>query len=122
MGDITLHTIETDGSYHDLDVLKAIAPNEASLGTTVFTHSIQEALRSPKVLAHYEALQLGGLSQTCQRCPVVSVCGGGYYPHRYSKSNGFDNPSVYCADLLRLIVHVRRQVAEDLIKAEILSA
>ena len=47
-----------------------------------------------------------GLCQTCQECPVVTSCGGGLYPHRYRSGNGFANPSVYCADLLKLISHI----------------
>jgi uncharacterized protein len=31
--------------------------------------------------------------------PVRQVCGGGLYAHRYEPNIGFDNPSVYCADL-----------------------
>jgi len=33
----------------------------------------------------------------------VRACGGGLYAHRYKSGNGFDNPSVYCADLKVLI-------------------
>ena len=49
---------------------------------------------------------MAGLCQTCQECPVVSSCGGGLYTHRYRAGSGFDNPSVYCADLLKLITHI----------------
>jgi uncharacterized protein len=46
------------------------------------------------------------LSAQCRACPVVRVCGGGLYAHRYRASNGFDNPSVYCADLKALVDEV----------------
>jgi hypothetical protein len=38
---------------------------------------------------------------------VVTSCGGGLYAHRYKTGSGFDNPSVYCADLLKIITHVQ---------------
>jgi uncharacterized protein len=38
---------------------------------------------------------------------VVTSCGGGLYAHRYRADNGFDNPSAYCPDLLKLITHIR---------------
>jgi uncharacterized protein len=62
------------------------------------------------------ARQLGAqaLPSECQACPVMTICGGGLYPHRYRTGSGFRHPSVYCADLLRLITHVRDRVGADL--------
>lgn len=38
---------------------------------------------------------------------MVSSCGGGLYTHRYRDDGSrFDNPSVYCPDLLTLISHI----------------
>jgi len=36
----------------------------------------------------------------------------GYLPHRYSKQNGFDNPSIYCNDLMKLITHIQNKLIE----------
>jgi len=33
----------------------------------------------------------------------VRSCGGGLYAHRYREGSGFDNPSVFCPDLMKLI-------------------
>ena len=49
----------------------------------------------------------------CQQCPVLRVCGGGLYPHRYRSGAGFRHPSVYCADLMKLITHVSDRVRGD---------
>ncbi|WP_442788667.1 hypothetical protein [Dactylosporangium sp. NBC_01737] len=38
----------------------------------------------------------------------MSQCGGGLFAHRYSADRGFDNPSVYCPDLMERIQHIRR--------------
>jgi uncharacterized protein len=57
---------------------------------------------------------MAALSLTCQECPIVSACGGGLYPHRYRAANGFENPSVYCHDLARLIGHIQDRVMADL--------
>jgi uncharacterized protein len=54
------------------------------------------------------------LCAQCRGCPVRAVCGGGYLPHRYSSRNGFDNPSVYCRDLMKLIVHIQARVLTTL--------
>jgi hypothetical protein len=54
------------------------------------------------------------LSSQCQAYPVIEICGGGLYPHRYRHGEGLRNPSVYCMDLMRLITHVRERVISDL--------
>ena len=38
------------------------------------------------------------------------TCAGGHPPARYSQAAGFDNPSVWCADLLALFAHVRKRM------------
>jgi uncharacterized protein len=35
-------------------------------------------------------------------------------PHRYRTANGFDNPSVYCADLMQLITGIQNWVHSSL--------
>src|SRR6266576_787459 len=39
------------------------------------------------------------LCEKCRQCKFMDACGGGYLPHRFSRNNGYDNPSVYCDDL-----------------------
>jgi uncharacterized protein len=54
------------------------------------------------------------LCRQCLSCPVKDICGGGYLPHRYHKENGFNNPSVYCHDLLKLITHIQTRVLDQI--------
>jgi uncharacterized protein len=113
LGDVSLLSIETDGTYHDLDVLKITKQGATALGLNLESHSIIEAAQSPQILAHRELLQLAGLSDKCQVCPEVEVCGGGSVPHRYSEL-GFRNPTVYCEEMLALIAHARKRMKETL--------
>jgi uncharacterized protein len=46
----------------------------------------------------------------CRRCPEVDTCAGGHLSHRYSRERLFDNPSVWCEDLLRLLGHLRERL------------
>src|SRR6185437_3486842 len=115
-GDVSLLTIETDGSYHDLDVLKITAEGRSALGLNVHEHSVIEACAAPALAEHSRFLSLEGLSETCRACPEVMVCGGGAVPHRYSH-DGFGHPSIYCAELLALIGHVRTRLTRTLTAA-----
>jgi uncharacterized protein len=103
--------VETDGSIEQSDMLKSAYPGAAVTGLHVARDPFDAALRLPSIAAR----QLGAaaLGEECRRCPVRRVCGGGLYPHRYRAGTGFRNPSVYCADLYRLIGHIRARVAAD---------
>lgn len=46
-------------------------------------------------------------------CVVLAVCGGGLYVRRYQCGAGFNNPSVYCADL-EFITHIGREITRPL--------
>jgi uncharacterized protein len=100
----TLAVVETDGSYEQVDSLKAAFDGAPDTGTNVFGHDLDTVARHPGIQARQQGL--AGLSTTCQQCPVVTSCGGGLYTHRYRTGNGFDNPSVFCTDLLKLITHI----------------
>jgi uncharacterized protein len=103
-----LLVIETDGGLEPVDVLKICGPAFTKLGLNVHRNEIRDACSVELVQLYQKGA--AGLCETCQACPVVSVCGGGYLPHRYSSLNGFTNPSVYCRDLMKLITHVRNRV------------
>jgi uncharacterized protein len=44
----------------------------------------------------------------------MNACGGGYLPHRFSKTNGYDNPSVYCDDLYSMFENMQSVLAGHL--------
>lgn len=104
-----LVVVETDGQLEQVDSLKSAYEGAAATGFDVFTHSFDEVAAHPGVRARQ--LGLAGVSATCRRCPVVRSCGGGLYTHRYSPAGGFDNPSVYCADLAALIRGIEERTA-----------
>jgi uncharacterized protein len=103
-----LLVIETDGGIEPVDVLKICGPAFTKLQLNVHRNDIRDACAVDLVQAYQEGT--AGLCDTCLACPVVSICGGGYLPHRYSSANGFANPSVYCRDLMKLITHIRDRV------------
>jgi len=109
---VDLITIETDGSIEQADSLKTTEDGAAATGLHIDTHSFDKAALHQGIRARQSGL--AGLAAACRACPVVEVCGGGLYAHRYSASNGFDNPTVYCADQLKLINHIRRVISGDL--------
>ncbi len=107
-----LVVVETDGDIEQVDSLKSAHAGASETTLNVAANSFDDALLHPSIAAR----QLGraALSDTCQRCAVRDVCGGGLYPHRYQAGSGFRNRTVYCADMFRLIGHIRERVSADL--------
>ncbi|GIE84631.1 FxsB family cyclophane-forming radical SAM/SPASM peptide maturase [Actinoplanes regularis] len=112
LGRIDLVTVETDGTLEQGDVLKTVAQGAPATGLHVRWHSFDQYLEHPGVRARQSGL--AGLSAECRRCPLVEVCGGGLYAHRFGLGREFDNPSVYCADLAAFIGHAAQRLAADL--------
>jgi uncharacterized protein len=97
--------IETDGDIEGLDKLRSCEDAMTSTGLNVLSADFHEV---EKVSAFHAAVMKGiPLSAACAVCPEGSTCAGGYLPNRYSRARQFDNPSVWCADLLRLFHHIR---------------
>ncbi|WP_308120230.1 FxsB family cyclophane-forming radical SAM/SPASM peptide maturase [Streptomyces bambusae] len=107
----TTAVIETDGSLEQADSLKSAYDGAARTGMDVRSHSMDELIGHPGFVARQ--LGVDGLAGECRRCPVVRVCGGGHYPHRYRDGAGFRQPSVYCADLERLVRYVADSLAQQ---------
>ncbi|WP_405879592.1 radical SAM/SPASM protein FxsB, inactivated metallohydrolase extension form [Streptomyces sp. NBC_01136] len=105
-----LAVVETDGSYEQADSLKTAYDGAPATGYDVFRHTFEEVAGHPGVRARQ--LGIDGVSDTCRRCPVVASCGGGLYAHRYSGERGFDNPSVFCADLRAFVDGVAERITD----------
>ncbi|WP_082468398.1 radical SAM protein [Pedobacter sp. R20-19] len=104
--------IETNGGIEAVDSLKACGNGFTKNGVNVATHDIDEALENELAQVYSMSHQL--LCKQCSCCPIKNVCGGGFLPDRYSKQNGFNNPSVYCKDLTRIITHIQNAIIDCL--------
>ncbi|MCX4723802.1 FxsB family radical SAM/SPASM domain protein [Streptomyces sp. NBC_00440] len=101
--------VDTDGAIEQVDALKSAYEGAPSTGLDVFSDPFDTALAHPGIAAR----QLGekALPGVCLRCPVLRVCGGGNYVHRYAAGAGFRHPSVYCADLEYLIRYIAHRLS-----------
>ena len=98
--------VEADGSIEGPDVLRVCENGLASTGLNVYENDFCEVADSNSL---HRAIIFEGmkLPHGCQLCIERETCGGGYLPHRYSLAQGFDNPSVWCVDILKLFRHIR---------------
>jgi len=110
IGNPPLHfvCVETDGSMQGLDKLRACEDGMTGMELNVHDADFAEiAQASPFHAAVMDGLPL---PSGCQACPERETCAGGHLSNRYSSANGFDNPSIWCLDLLALFAHVRTRL------------
>ena len=101
---VAVLVVETDGAIEQVDTLKTSYAGAPGTGRSVLRDAFDTVLETPGIVARQIGVR--ALSDDCLRCPVVRVCGGGYYPHRYRTGDGYRNPSVYSPDLRALIEHI----------------
>jgi uncharacterized protein len=102
---IELCTVMTDGSVEAHDVLRIAGDGSTRTTFNIFEHAIDEVRNEPRWKAARDASI--NLCEKCRQCKFMNACGGGYLPHRYSRKNGYDNPSVYCDDLYAMFENMQ---------------
>jgi len=102
---IELCTVMTDGSVEAHDVLRIAGDGFTHTRFNIFEHAIDDVRNEPRWKAAREASIK--LCETCRQCKFMNACGGGYLPHRFSRKNGYDNPSVYCGDLYSMFENMQ---------------
>lgn len=108
---VDLAVVETNGNIEAADTLKGTYPDATQLGFNILSNSFSEAITKVDNRLRQEGLR--NLSDQCQNCEIVKVCGGGHITHRYSASHGFNNASVYCEDLRKVISHIRDEMKKE---------
>jgi uncharacterized protein len=110
---VRLIVVACNGNYEAVDTMKSVAPNAHVLGLNVACHTLDDVAEHLHVAARHD--KLASLAAACRQCELQATCGGGYYPHRFCAETGFDNPSIYCADYLKLIPHLRAAVEAEVV-------
>src|SRR3989338_922716 len=104
--------VETDGSMEPLDVLKIVENSYTRQNMYIGKNSLEEFFSSPLLKSLYTEVE--NLPLACRDCRYLHSCHGGYLPHRYSKTNGFQNPSFYCHELKVIIEYIWQRISETL--------
>lgn len=105
-------TIETDGAIEVVDPLRICRNGMTRNSLSVFSNEIDDICLEPLFELYYNSHEF--LCNKCKRCLVENICGGGYLGHRYSTMNGFDNPSIYCSDLMKLITFIQNDLIDSM--------
>ena len=107
--------IACDGGYEGLDALKIAGSEGRKLNLNVDDNSIYNALSHPFISFRGSE---SALPQGCRKCTIQEWCCGGSYPSRYGNGTGFDNPSIYCADMKLIFAHLGRAILRSDVDGE----
>jgi uncharacterized protein len=102
--------VETDGAIEGLDALRVCGEGLSATHLNVLTAGFAD-VRAAGGLHARSIFDGDPLPAACRTCREASTCAGGYLPHRFSAQRGFDNPSAWCADLLKLFGHMRTRLS-----------
>jgi uncharacterized protein len=109
--DFGILVIDADGSITKNDTLKSSFNGADRFVQKWSVHSdkLNDILGSDEFAESHQLQR--PTSKICLECPELRVCGGGMTLHRWRDTNEYDNASVYCADQLLVIGHLRNQIA-----------
>ncbi len=105
--------IETDGSIETVDTLRICGDGFTKTKFNVLNDELNTIFEKSELARLYYNGH-DNLCGTCRNCPLETVCGGGYLGHRYSKENAFDNPSIYCKEIIELICHIQNEILKEI--------
>ena len=100
--------IDADGNLEGVDTLKSTASGVQNLNINLREDPFSKALDDDTYI--FRQNPIDNLAEKCRMCTHKSICVGGYLPHRYSAKNAFDNPSIYCNDLIYLIDNIKKDL------------
>ena len=103
--------IETNGGIEPIDSLKACGHEFTKSNINIIENDINDIFKSSLGNLYFnESLNV---CNQCSNCPIFDICLGGRLVHRYNKINGFDNPSIYCEDLIKFISHIQNRLYDE---------
>jgi uncharacterized protein len=108
--------IQTDGAISAHDALNSCGNGFNKTGFNVLSDNLSSASESG--LCRLYMNSHNQLNKKCLACPVKQACQGGELHTRFSSSNGFNNPSIYCHDMMKLITHIQGAVSQHSIAGQ----
>ncbi|WP_295202123.1 radical SAM protein [uncultured Chryseobacterium sp.] len=104
--------METNGNLEVADSIRACYEGITRNSINIHTHEISSILEDPLFDIYINSHQM--VSEKCINCPIYEICGGGFLLNRYSNENGFDNPTIYCHDMIKLVTYIQNDLIDSL--------
>ena len=106
-GFISTVTLLTDGHLEATDDLRMIKNLPVSK-IHITSHQLQQVTEDPLWQSVYSSSI--NLAPKCEQCEFKFTCGAGPMVTRWSNTNQFNNPSVFCEDFISLFKHINQRL------------
>ena len=106
--------ITPSGAIDVPDTLKITGYLSSVSKYSVYKNNLNDICEEQMFKTYYFAHTDNVLAESCRKCLVKEICGGGLLAHRFSKANKFNNPTVYCYDMFIIIMHIQNWVQRNL--------
>lgn len=107
-------SLKPNGNIELVDNLKVCGNGFTNTGLNILSDSFDDVSENVVMQKYYASHSDIVLCKKCRTCSIKEICGGGNLAHRYSDSNGFDNPSAYCSTIYNLCSHIQKRLFDDL--------
>lgn len=103
--------LSSDGEVGPDDTLRPSSGGFFTGEYTIYNSSLRDFVNSEDAKQIRHATQ--ELCEKCQECVWRNACRGGALINRYSKHNGFNNPSALCDELFMYYEHIARYLVRS---------
>lgn len=104
--------IESDGGIEVVDSLRACYEGITRNLLNVHTSNLEDLFSDPIFQVFYHSHDR--VAEQCLNCPIYDFCGGGFLGSRFANANGFNNPTIYCRDIIRLVSFIQNDFINSL--------
>ncbi|MBF0407954.1 MAG: radical SAM protein [Candidatus Riflebacteria bacterium] len=113
-GPMSVITMETDGVLTSTDTLRICGEESVVSDLNIRTTRLDDIKKDNMV--RWIIGESMTLNPSCVSCKFNMACGGGYLPHRFSRKTGnFQQKSVYCEDLYKILSHIADCLEADVV-------
>ncbi|MGA9213201.1 radical SAM protein [Kaistella sp.] len=104
--------LETNGALEVSDSIRACYEGITRNNLNIFNNNIEDLHDDPLFDVYFNSHSM--LNEKCINCLLSNICGGGFLGNRYSNDNGFDNPTIYCYDTIKLVSFIQNDILSSL--------
>lgn len=109
--------LETNGGIEVSDSIRACYEGITRNDLNIFKNHIEELHNDPLFDVYFNSHKM--VAESCLNCLISEICGGGFLGNRYSNLRGFNNPTIYCHDTVKLVSYIQNDLMDSLDKETI---
>ena len=112
LGPVRTLVILSDGSIEPHDALRISGKENVSTEVNIYKNKLSDIVNEKNWTETFSSSF--NLCRECKECNYYKVCGGGTLEHRFSESNRYNNPSIYCEQLKTIYGHIWNVISKDI--------